>query len=55
MTSIEKANKNFCTVRNMIDPVAHPEAYRVMHFVPMWFFFDIETEQQAAQKMKNTF
>lgn len=47
---IERAHHNFCMVRNLIDPMQHQEAYRIVHFIPTWFFFDVESEKQAKDK-----
>ena len=45
----ERIVRNFCMVRNLIDSEKHPAAYRVLHFIPGWYFLDIETERQAEQ------
>lgn len=39
----------FCMVRELIDSVKYPEAYRVLYFIPGWYFINIETERQAEQ------
>lgn len=45
----ERFVRNFCKVRNLIDSEKHPAAYRVLYFIPGWYFLGIETERQAQQ------
>ena len=46
---IERVNHNFCLVRSMINQTEHPEAYRIMHFIPSWYFLYTDTEESARK------
>lgn len=49
-SKIQLAHRNFCMVRKCIDSTENMQAYRIMHFIPLWFFLEIETEQDATDK-----
>lgn len=36
-------------VRDFIDMVEHSDAYRVVHYIPLWCFFGVDTKEHAKE------